>query len=258
MSRASRPAFPQQTTQTITPSGNTYINAGAAAGTIVAQINQQTTSSSSSILSLLGGQGLNIQNSTTNRGTTISLGTNGIGLRVDTTGDTPVVHMADGIFSIGRDKDNDTGKSAVSIDTLIFSTAGISCTSDERLKTDIKLLDNALYKINKLKGVTYTWKDGHGCKEIGVIAQDIKAQFPELVHQNKDDFFTVDYSKLTAVLIEGIKEMSKEIDILKNSLKEISAKKPRQRKVTEVKEVKEENEPAIAKKPRQKKVQKDE
>ena len=80
--------------------------------------------------------------------------------------------------------------------------------------------------MRKLKGVCYTWKDGHGGKEIGVIAQDIQAQFPELVSTNKDNFLTVDYPKLTAVLIEGIKEMKKDMDTIKESLK----RKPRKNK----------------------------
>jgi hypothetical protein len=258
-----RRAFTQPPTQTTSTSGDSVLQTEAAVGTISATVTQRPIisnipQSSTSVLSLLGDQGINIQNSTLNSGTTISLGKGKSGLHVDTTGIVPVIDMADGIFSIGKEKTTD-GKSAMSVDTEIFCTGGMTCTSDERLKDDITLLNNVLEKINKLKGVTYTWKDGHGCKEIGVIAQDIKAQFPELVRINKDNFFSVDYSKLTAVLIEGIKEMTREIDMLKNTLKEIGEKKPRQLKVKEAKEVKEVKEvkeaiPTIAKKPRQRKV----
>ena len=100
---------------------------------------------------------------------------------------------------------------------------GMAISSDERLKKDITLLDNALEKINKLKGVTYIWKDGHGSKEIGVIAQDIQAQFPELVYKN-NDYLSVDYSRITAVLIEGVKELNKENKELHDMIKDIYEK----------------------------------
>jgi hypothetical protein len=100
---------------------------------------------------------------------------------------------------------------------------GMAISSDERLKKDITLLDNALEKINKLKGVTYIWKDGHGSKEIGVIAQDIQAQFPELVYTN-NDYLSVDYSRITAVLIEGVKELNKENKELRDMIKDVYEK----------------------------------
>ena len=100
---------------------------------------------------------------------------------------------------------------------------GMAISSDERLKKDITLIDNALEKINKLKGVTYIWKDGHGSKEIGVIAQDIQAQFPELIYKN-NDYLSVDYSRITAVLIEGVKELNKENKELRDMIKDIYEK----------------------------------
>ena len=107
------------------------------------------------------------------------------------------------------------------LDTLNVGTVNIS--SDRRLKTDINIIENALEKIDKLNGVTYIWKDGHGKKEIGVIAQDIQAQFPEIVNVGKE-FLGVDYTRLPAVLIEGIKELSKENRELHNMIKDIYEK----------------------------------
>jgi hypothetical protein len=106
-------------------------------------------------------------------------------------------------------------------DKLLVS--GVYVQSDERLKTDITLLDNALEKINKLKGVTYNWKDGHGKTEIGVIAQDIQGQFPELVYSGQE-FLMVDYPRITAVLIEGVKELDKENKELREMIKDIYEK----------------------------------
>ena len=113
------------------------------------------------------------------------------------------------------------GGSALVTETLHVGDLNIA--SDRRLKTDINIIENALEKIDKLNGVTYIWKDGHGKKEIGVIAQDIQAQFPEIVNASKE-FLGVDYTRLPAVLIEGVKELSKENRELRNMIKDIYEK----------------------------------
>jgi hypothetical protein len=176
----------------------------------------------STVTNILGTYGITISsNNTDNNGSSIILGGSEAGVVIHTKGNltTNYVDFKSNMFA-----------------------PSLLCTSDERLKTDITLLDNALDKVNKLKGVTYTWKDGHGRKEIGVIAQDIHAQFPELVTLNSDNFLTVDYPKLTAVLIESVKDLKKEIDTIKESLniknpcqiKEKKPRKPRQpKKLTE-------------------------
>jgi hypothetical protein len=84
--------------------------------------------------------------------------------------------------------------------------------SDERLKTDIRPIENALDRIGKLKGVYYHWKDDKKDKqEIGVIAQDVQQQFPELVNTDKNGILSVDYIKLTAILIECVKDLKQQI-----------------------------------------------
>ena len=84
--------------------------------------------------------------------------------------------------------------------------------SDERLKTDILPIENALDRIGKLKGVYYHWKDDKKEKqEIGVIAQDVQQQFPELVNTDKNGILSVDYIKLTAILIECVKDLKQQI-----------------------------------------------
>ena len=54
-------------------------------------------------------------------------------------------------------------------------------------------------------------------KQIGVIAQDIEKYYPELVKTDANGYKSVDYSKLSVVLLEAIKEQQKLIDDLKNS-----------------------------------------
>lgn len=100
----------------------------------------------------------------------------------------------------------------------ILQVGTVLSTSDERLKVNINTIDNALESIINLRGVKYNWKDGHGRREIGVIAQEIEKEYPELIHKDENGFLTVDYPKLSGVLIEGIKELNKKIDYLTSKI----------------------------------------
>ena len=85
--------------------------------------------------------------------------------------------------------------------------------SDIRLKTNVETLPNVLDRIDKIRGVSHDWIPSENNNEhtIGVIAQEIQEVYPELVSQGKDGFLRVDYGKLTAVLLQAIKELKAEI-----------------------------------------------
>lgn len=79
--------------------------------------------------------------------------------------------------------------------------------SDIRLKSNIKKIDGALDKIDKISGYTF---DMDGKREAGIIAQEIKEVLPEVVGEFKKDgevYLNVDYPKIIALLIEAIKEL---------------------------------------------------
>ncbi len=87
--------------------------------------------------------------------------------------------------------------------------------SDKRLKTNISTIKDALQKIKNIRGVRYQRKNENnqplGDYEVGVIAQEVQKDIPEIVRQNSDDeFLTVNYGALTALLVQGIKELSRE------------------------------------------------
>jgi hypothetical protein len=89
--------------------------------------------------------------------------------------------------------------------------------SSRRFKTDIKTLPDALDKVEKLRGVSYTLK-ANGKHEIGVIAEEVGEVVPEIVtyEANGKDARAVDYNRLTALLIEATKQQQAEIaDALK-------------------------------------------
>jgi hypothetical protein len=79
--------------------------------------------------------------------------------------------------------------------------------SSRRWKTNIRTLTGALAEVERLRGVSYDLKDS-GKHEIGVIAEEVGMVVPELVSWDKNgkDAQGVDYSRLTALLIEATKE----------------------------------------------------
>ena len=88
--------------------------------------------------------------------------------------------------------------------------AEVTATSDERLKSDIETIDNALDKVMNMRGVSYVKQAEKG---IGVIAQEIEKVLPEVVTDG--EYKSVAYGNIVGVLIEAIKEQQKQIDELK-------------------------------------------
>ena len=92
--------------------------------------------------------------------------------------------------------------------------AEVTATSDERLKSDIKTIDNALDKVMSMRGVTYTMQAEKGT---GVIAQEVEKILPEVVVDN--EYKSVAYGNMVGVLIEAIKELKTELNNHKQSCK---------------------------------------
>ncbi len=96
-------------------------------------------------------------------------------------------------------------------------------TSDIKMKTNIDNLNNSLDKISKLRGVSFNWKnEPDGQKHLGFIAQEMEEVIPEVVFTNPvDGYKGINYTELTAVLTEGIKEQQSQINELKNENTEL-------------------------------------
>jgi len=97
----------------------------------------------------------------------------------------------------------------------LTADGNVTAYSDERLKDNIQTLENGLDKVNQLRGITYTRKEK---ENIGVVAQEVEKILPEIVLTADDEMGTksVDYSRLTAVLIEAVKELSARVKELEN------------------------------------------
>ena len=93
-------------------------------------------------------------------------------------------------------------------------------SSDERLKENFTPLTGALDKVKAIGGYEFDWKDGiedvvsKKGHDIGVKAQELQAQYPELVHERDNGYLAVDYIKLNAVLIEAVKELAAKVEEL--------------------------------------------
>jgi hypothetical protein len=99
-------------------------------------------------------------------------------------------------------------------------------SSDKRLKKNIRPLTNALDKVKQIRGVSFDWNETYekmgrstGHREIGVIAQEVEKVFPELITTWGDEKYrAVDYGRLSAVLVEAIKEQQKQIAELRDKI----------------------------------------
>jgi len=91
--------------------------------------------------------------------------------------------------------------------------------SSKRWKTNIKPIEGAIEKINRLRGVSFDWKED-GKHDIGLIAEEVGKVILEIVvfEENSIDAKSVDYARLVALLIEALKDQQTQINDLKASL----------------------------------------
>jgi len=168
--------------------------------------------------------GVSITGTTTSSGNTISdgfvhkVGGTQIG-NISSSGDDLVISasVSNGAMQF---RGNDGGSTITAL-TLDIQNAGaatfnnnVTAFSDERLKTNIKTIDNALDKVSQMRGVTF---ERDGVVNSGVIAQEFEKIAPELVKTADDEIGTksVAYGNTVGYLIEAIKELKAEVAELK-------------------------------------------
>jgi len=131
----------------------------------------------------------------------------------------------------GIGTNNPTTKLFVNGDITANSVAG---TSDRRFKTNIRPVENAIDKVKALRGVYFNWnqkdfpeKDFGTQNELGFIAQEVEQIVPEIVvkEKTKEEYRSVKYDKLVALLVEAIKEQQKQIEQLQVKVKKLAKKR---------------------------------
>lgn len=123
-----------------------------------------------------------------------------------------------------------------------YSIGGWFTVSDQRLKSNIITIQSPLEKLMQINGVHYTLNaktvDLNGktidrsTQQYGVIAQEVEAQFPDMVSEKQvflqsgdaTVYKTVQYDQLVPVLIEAVKELNQKVEALETELKELKAK----------------------------------
>jgi hypothetical protein len=112
-----------------------------------------------------------------------------------------------------------------------WCTSGAWSGSDLRWKENIVNLDDPLPKLLRLRGVSYDWKrrefKGNNFPEgrqIGIIAQEMEKEFPELVSTDRDGYKAIAYDRFTAVLLEAIKAQQQQIELLKAEIANLKKK----------------------------------
>jgi hypothetical protein len=99
--------------------------------------------------------------------------------------------------------------------TQITCSGNITSNSDERLKDNVVTIEDALQIVKNMRGVKF---DMNGDRNVGLIAQEVQKVLPEVVIEADDDMKTlsVAYANIVGVLVEAIKELSREVDQLKS------------------------------------------
>jgi hypothetical protein len=202
-------------TQTVRIAGEnniaSYINSGNV-GIGTSSPSQLLHVNGNALVSKLGVGSLNASFDFYNNGTTYLNGTTTIDAALTQSGGADVSFSGDvGIANTNPSYELDvTGQIRATDDIIAFS--------DIRVKKNVKTLENSLNKVNKLRGVEFN-KIGKQNKSIGVIAQEIEKILPEVVHTDDEGMKSVAYGNITGLLIEAVKELSKEVKELKKQIK---------------------------------------
>ena len=125
----------------------------------------------------------------------------------------------------------------------VYMTSG----SDERLKINVKTIEDPLTKITKLRGVNFEWREKYVTHEsnktskmvyndaydeglqMGFIAQEVEKVIPEVIerghlgYEGLDDVLALDYSKITALLVEGVKELNDKVQAQEGMIATLSS-----------------------------------
>ena len=106
----------------------------------------------------------------------------------------------------------------------MYSTGGWQ-SSDQRLKENITPLEDVSSKLEHLTGVSFDWKvsqfPNKGLpegKQLGLIAQEVETQFPELINYDNEGFKTLSYNGFSAILVQAFKELKSRLDSLETNL----------------------------------------
>jgi hypothetical protein len=106
---------------------------------------------------------------------------------------------------------NVAGSANMTFNGTTLTVAALVESSSITIKENLKELSNPLDKISQMNGFTYN-KIGYDEIEIGLIAEEVQKIYPELVDYTNNKVSGVKYTRLTAVLVESVKQLNQKIE----------------------------------------------
>ncbi len=140
--------------------------------------------------------------------------------------------QADTVVVSNTTDGNDVQLDSLGLNTAASGTAGelratnditAFYSSDVSLKENIVEIPSALDMVDKIRGVFFDWKDDYieskggedgyfmRKRDVGLIAQEVEAVLPEIVGTRQDGIKAIKYDRLTALLLQAIKELQAKI-----------------------------------------------
>jgi hypothetical protein len=128
------------------------------------------------------------------------------------------LHVGNGTFSLA------SSALRLRFNGDLIISGSLSQSSDIRLKTNITPMGNVLSSLEFITPITYEFKDTDRHPEglqIGFSAQEIQAQFPELVSADEEGTLGVKYGQMSAVLLQAVKEQQEMIKKLEERITQL-------------------------------------
>ena len=108
----------------------------------------------------------------------------------------------------------------MTFDGTTLTVASLTETSALKYKKDIIAISESLKNVRQMQGVYFTRIEDEST-QIGFIADDVYKIYPELVEIKDGEIESLRYQRITAVLVEAVKELSDKVDSQEKIIKEL-------------------------------------
>jgi len=159
---------------------------------------------------------------TINFGSGIDVSQISVGIVTVTSGVPHFIKTSAGIHTLGSVGIGTTNPTSALQVAGTVSAQDFNTTSDQSLKINIATIEDALEKIELIRGVEFNWSKSPHAPSMGVIAQEVESVFPELVADTNPK--QVNYNGLIGVLIESVKALKADNEILRAMLEDMALK----------------------------------
>lgn len=134
---------------------------------------------------------------------------------------TPGTFESVGVTTLASDGDETATGGNLRVSGTTNATK-FSTTSDERLKKNIKRIEDPLQVLSNIEGVKFNWISDES-DDVGVIAQDVERCLPEAVNET-NNVKSVNYNGIVGLLVESVKELSKDNQLLRMEIESLKDK----------------------------------